>query len=96
MEGANYPRGKSQAGWLPDQDRKTQMQGSIASGRVMLRVRRHAQNRYKAEQKKDSEKKTYMNITCNRLAYTHNGAVHSCKLILLSTVMTNKSPAICE
>ena len=73
MEGANYPRGKSQAGWLPDQDRKTQMQGSIASGRVMLRVRRHAQNRYKAEQKKDSEKKTYMNITCNRLAYTHNG-----------------------
>ena len=47
----------------------------------MLRVRRHTQNRYKAEQKKDSEKKTYMNITCTRLAYAHNGAVHSYKLL---------------
>ena len=76
MEGADYPRGKSQAGWLPDRDRKTHMQGSITSGRVMFRVRRHAQNRYKAKQKKESEKKTYMNITC-----THNGVVHSYKLL---------------
>lgn len=81
MEGADYPRGKSQAGWPPDRDRKTHMQGSITSGRVMLRVRRHTQNRYKEKQKKDSEKKTYMNITCTRLAYTHNGAVHSYKLL---------------
>ena len=58
----------------------------------MLRVRRHAQNRYKAEQKKDSKKKTYMNITCTRLAYTHT-------MVLCtnwSTVMSNEAPAVCE